>query len=74
MEMEHHKKKLCFMQAEMKISNILEATKYMGLVPSYYQRKKDKPKLRRYKIREVKYERSSQKNRRQSAGTDFGQH
>jgi hypothetical protein len=58
----------------VKISNILEATKYMGLVPSYYQRKKDKPKARKYKIREVKYERSSHKNRRQSAGTDYGQY
>ena len=58
----------------MKISNILEASKYMGLIPSNYQRCKDKPKARKYKIREVKYERSSEKNRRQSAGTDFGQH
>ena len=46
----------------------------MGLVSSYYQRKKDKPKPRKYKIREVKYERSSHKNRRQSAGTDYGQY
>lgn len=59
----------------MKISNILGATKYMGwLFPIFCREIKDKPKPRRYKVREVKYERSSQRNRKSGAGTDFGKH
>ncbi len=59
----------------MKISNILGATKYMGwLLPFFCRKIKDKPKPRRYKVREVKHERSSQRNRKSGAGTDFGKH